>query len=126
MWLTGLRRAELNGAEGVVQGEENGRVLVQPDHQKGGKTMAVIHDHLSGLPPGNGSRRGSDEQASSLQTRRAGAQRHDNAPVTPPGHTAAPHVEAAMLALVAGAAVVVVGSAGHLATGSAVRLQGLR
>ena len=86
--------------------------------------MAVTHDHLSGLPPGNGSSRGSQEQASSPQTRRAGAQRHDRAPVTPPA--AAPHVEAAVLTLVAGAAVVVVGSAGHLATGSAGRLQGLR
>ena len=38
------------------------------------------------------------------------------APVTPPA--AAPHVEAAVLTLVAGAAVVVVGSAGHLVTGS--------
>ena len=126
MWLTGLRRAELNGAEGIVQGEENGRILVQLDHQKGGRTVAVTHDHLSGLPPGNGSRRGSQEQASSLQTRRAGAQRHDSAPVTPPGHTAARHMEAAVLALVAGAAVVVVSSAGHLVTGLAVRLQGLR
>ena len=71
--LTGLRRAELNGAEGSVQGEENGRVLVQLDHQKGGRTVAVTHDHLSGLPPGNGSSRGSHEQASSPQTKRVGA-----------------------------------------------------
>ena len=48
MWLTGLRRAELIGAEGIVQGEENGRVLVQLDHQKGGRTVAVTHDHLTG------------------------------------------------------------------------------
>ena len=82
VWLIGLRRAELNGGEGIVQEEENGRVLVQQDHQKGGKTVAVTHDHLSGLPAGNGSRRGSQEQASSLQTRRAGAQRHDNALVS--------------------------------------------
>ena len=126
VWLIGLRRAELNGAEGIVQGEENGRILVKLDHQKGGRTVAVTHDHLSGQPPGDASRRGSQEQASSLQTRRAGAQRHDNAPVTPPGHTAARHVEAAVLALVAGAAVVVVSSAGHFVTGSAMRLQGLR
>ena len=33
--------AELNGVEGIVQGEENGRVLVQLDHQKGGGTVAV-------------------------------------------------------------------------------------
>ena len=59
VWLTGLRRAELNGAEGIVQGEENGRILVQLDHQKEGRTVAVTHDHLSGLPPGNGSKRGS-------------------------------------------------------------------
>ena len=58
------------------------------------------------------------------QTRRAGAQRHDGAPGTPPA--AAPHVEAAALTLVASAAAVVVGSARHLATRSAVRLQGLR
>ena len=96
------------------------------DHQKGGRTVAVTHDHLSGLPPGNGSSRGSQEQASSPRTRREGAQRHDRAPVTP--LAAAPHVEAAVLTLVAGAgaAVVVVGSAGHLATGSAVRPQGPR
>ena len=37
-----------------------------------------------------------------------------------------PHVEVAVLTLVAGAAVVVVCSAGHLETGSVVRLQGLR
>ena len=86
--------------------------------------MAVTHDHLSGLPSGNGGSRGSQGQANSPQTRRAGAQRHDRAPVTP--SAPAPHVEAAVLTLVAGAAVVVVGSAGHLATGSAVRLQGLR
>ena len=122
VWLTGLRRAEMNGAKGIVQGEENGRVLVQLGHQKGGKTVAVTHDHLSGPPLGNGS--SSQEQASSPQTRRAGAQRHDRAPVTPPA--AAPHVDAAVLTLVAGAAVVVVGSTGHLAKGSALRLQGLR
>ena len=86
--------------------------------------MGVTHDHLSGMPPGNGNSRGSQEQASSPQTRRAGAHRHDKAPVTPP--TAAPHVEAAVLTLVAGAAVVVVGSTGHLATGIVVRIQGLR
>ena len=84
--------------------------------------MAITHNHLSGLPPGNGSSRGSQEQATSPQTRRAGAQRHDRVPVTP----ATPHVEAAVLTLVAGVAVVVVGSAGHLATGPVVRLQGLR
>ena len=50
VWFTGLRRAELNGAEGSVQGEENGRVLVQLDHQKGGRTVAITHDHLSDLP----------------------------------------------------------------------------
>ena len=44
VWLTGLRRAKLNGAEGSVQGEDNGQVLVQLDHQKGGRTVAVIHD----------------------------------------------------------------------------------
>ena len=32
---------------------------------------------------GNGSSRGSQEQASSPQTRRVGAQRHDRVPVTP-------------------------------------------
>ena len=53
-----------------------------------------------------------------------GAQRHDRALVTP--LAAAPRVEAAILILVASAAVVVVGSAGHLATRSTVRLQGLR
>ena len=83
VWLTGLRRAELNGAEVIVQGEENGRVLVQLDHQKGGRTVAVTHDHLSGLPPGNDNSRGSQEQARSPQTRRARAQRHDRAQVTP-------------------------------------------
>ena len=61
----------MNGAKGIVQGEENCRVLVQRDHQKEGRTMAVTHDHLSGLPPQNGSSRGSKEQASSPQTRRA-------------------------------------------------------
>ena len=85
--------------------------------------MGVTQDHLRGLPPGNGSSRGSQEQASSPQTRRARAQRHDKAPVTP--LAAAPHMEAAVLTLVASAAVVVVGSAGHFATGSALRLQGL-
>ena len=124
VWLTELRRAELSAAEGSAQGEENGRVLVQLDHQKGGRTMAVTHDRLSGLPRGNDSSRGSHEQASTLQTKRAGAQRHDRAPLTPPA--AAPHVEAAVLTLVAGTTVVVVRSAGHLATRSAVRLQGLR
>ena len=83
VWLTGLQRAELNGAEGIVQGEENGRVLVQLDHLKGGRTVAVTHDHLSGLPPGNDSSRGSREQASSPQTRRTRAQRHDRVLVTP-------------------------------------------
>ena len=124
VWLTGLRRAELNGAEGSAQGEENDRVLVQLDHQKGCRIVAVTHDHLSGLPPSNGHSRGSGEQANRPPTIRAGAQRQDRAPVTPP--TAAPRVEAAVLTLVAGAAVVVVGSAWHLATGSAVCLQGLR
>ena len=95
VWLTGPRRAKLNGAEGSIQGEENGWVLVQLDHQKGGRTVAVTHDHLGGLTPGNGNSRGSREQASSPQTRRAGAQRHDRAPVRPPA--AAPHVEAAVL-----------------------------
>ena len=28
------------------RGEENGQVLVQVDHQKGGRTVAVTHDHL--------------------------------------------------------------------------------
>ena len=117
VWLTGLRRE-------WSRREENGRVLVQLDHQQGGRTVAVTHDHLSGLPPSNGSSRGNQEQASSLQTRRAGAQRHARVPVTPPA--AAPHVEAAVLTLVAGAAVAVVGNTGHLTTGSAVRLQGLQ
>ena len=86
--------------------------------------MAVTRDHLSGLPSGNGSSRGRQKQTSSPQARRAGAQKHDTAPVTPPA--ASPHVEVAVLTLVAGTAVVVVGGAGHLATESAVRLQGLR
>ena len=34
VWLTGLRRAELNGAEGIVQREENGRVLVQREAEQ--------------------------------------------------------------------------------------------
>ena len=124
VWNTGLWTAELNGAEGIVQGEENGRVLMQLLHQKGGRTVAVTHAHLSGLPPGNGSCRGGQDPASSPQARRAGAQRHDRAPVTP--FAAPPHVEAAVLTLVAGAAAVVVRSTGHLATGSTVHLQGLQ
>ena len=57
VWLTGLRRAEPSRAEGGVQGEENGRALVQLDHQKGGRTVAVTHDHLRGRS--NGSSRSS-------------------------------------------------------------------
>ena len=55
VWLTRLWRAELNAAEGIIQGDGNGRVIVQLDHPKGGKTVAVTHDHLSSLPPDNGS-----------------------------------------------------------------------
>ena len=95
--------------------EENGRVLVQLDHQKGGRTVAVTHDHLSGLPPSSDSSRGSQEQASSPQTRRAGAQRHDRAPVTPSAAPPPPHVKAAVLTLVGGTTVVVVCSAGLFA-----------
>ena len=51
VWLTRLRRADLNGAEGIIQGKENGRVPVHVDHAKGGKTVAVTYHHLSGLPP---------------------------------------------------------------------------
>ena len=79
VWLTGARRAELNGAEGIIQGDRNGRFIVQLDHAKGGKTVAVSHDHLSSLPPDNGSQ----EQAIGLQTRAPGAQMHERAPVTP-------------------------------------------
>ena len=59
VWLIGLQRAELNGVEGIIQGEENGRVLVQLHHQKGGRPVAVTHNDLSGPLPGNGSNRGS-------------------------------------------------------------------
>ena len=45
VWLTGLQRAELNGAEGIIQGDETGRGVVQLDYEKGGKTVAVTHDH---------------------------------------------------------------------------------
>ena len=31
--------------------------LVQLDHAKGGKTVAVTHDHLSSLPPDNGTQK---------------------------------------------------------------------
>ena len=73
VWRTGLRRAELNGADGSVQGEENGRVLEQLDHQKGGRTMAIPHDHLSGLPLGNGNSRA---VRSKLVARKQGEQEH--------------------------------------------------
>ena len=86
--------------------------------------MAATYDHLSGLPPGIDSSRGSQEQSGSPQTRRAGAQRHDQAAVM--SSAAPPHMEAAVLTMVAGAAVVVVCSTGHLAAGSTVLLQGLR
>ena len=119
VWLTGLRRAELNGAEEIIQGDGNGRVIVQADHTKGGKTVAVTHNHLSSLPPDNGNQ----EQASGLQTRALRARTHERVPVTPLATT--PHVEAVVLALAACAAVAVVGSAGHHAKGSALRLQGL-
>ena len=45
--------------KGSSKGGENGRVLVQLDHQRGGRTVGVTQDHLSGQPPGNGSSRGS-------------------------------------------------------------------
>ena len=64
------------------------------------------------------------EQSSGSHPRPLERLHHDRAPVTPPA--AAPHVEAAVLTLVAGATTVVVGSAGHLATGSAVHLQRLQ
>ena len=51
----GLRKSELNRAEGVIQGEANGRVLVQLDNAKKGTTVAVTHTRLTSQPPGIGS-----------------------------------------------------------------------
>ena len=120
VWLIGLRRADLNGAKGIIQGDGNGRVVVQLDHVKGGKTVAITHDHLSSLPPDNGSQ----EQASGPQTRAPGVQTHDRALATP--LATPPRIKAVVLVLAACAAVAVVGSAGHHEEGSVVCLQGLR
>ena len=56
-----------------------GRVVVQLDHAKGAKIVGVTHDHLSSLPPDNGSL----EQANGPETRAIGAQTHDGASMTP-------------------------------------------
>ena len=55
VWLTGLQKAELDGAEGIIQGEANGSVVVHLDHAKGGATVVVTHARFSSQPPGVGS-----------------------------------------------------------------------